>query len=96
MLLDTTTTPELEAEGLARDIVRLVNQARKDSGLHVSDRVRVTLVVPDDVAVAVGTHADYVAAETLALEVMVVDRLSTGHRLELPDGRHVHVGVAKD
>ena len=49
-------TPELEAEGLARDVVRLVNQARKDAGLHVSDRVRLSLVVPDDVWSAVEAH----------------------------------------
>jgi isoleucyl-tRNA synthetase len=96
VILDTALTPELEAEGLARDVVRLVNQARKDSGLHVSDRVRVSLVVPDDVSAAVEAHHDYVHAETLATEVMVVEQLSNGHRLELPDGRHVHVGVVKE
>jgi isoleucyl-tRNA synthetase len=96
VILDTSTTPELVAEGLARDIVRLVNQARKDAGLHVSDRVRVTLVVPDDVAAAVETHGGYVRTETLANELMTVESLSNGHRLELPDGRHVHVGVVRD
>ena len=96
VLLDTVLTPELEAEGLARDVVRLVNQARKDAGLHVSDRVRLSLVVPDDVWAAVDTHRDNVAAETLALEVMRVEQLSNGHRLELPDERHVHIGVVKD
>jgi isoleucyl-tRNA synthetase len=95
VVLDTTTTPELEAEGLARDVVRLVNQSRKDAGLHVSDRIRLTLVVPDDVWDAVEVHADYVRNETLADELMRVDSLSTGHRCELPDGRHVHVGVAR-
>jgi isoleucyl-tRNA synthetase len=96
VVLDTVLTPELEAEGLARDVVRLINQARKDSGLHVSDRVRVTLVVPDDVRAAVGTHGDYVRSETLSNELMVVEQLSNGHRLELPDGRHVHIGVVKE
>jgi isoleucyl-tRNA synthetase len=95
VVLDTVLTPELEAEGLARDIVRLINQARKDSGLHVSDRVRVSLVVPDDVRSAVDVHHDYVRSETLATELMVVDQLSNGHRLELPDGRHIHIGVVK-
>ena len=96
VLLDTTRTPELEREGLARDVVRLVNEARKASGLHVSDRVRATLVVPDDVWDAVDAHADYVKAETLANQLMRVEQLSNGHRLELPDGRHLHLGVVKD
>jgi isoleucyl-tRNA synthetase len=96
VVLDTVVSPELEAEGLARDVMRLVNQARKDAGLHVSDRVRTTLVVPDDVWAAVQTHIDQVRSETLADEVLRVDQLSNGHRLELPDGRHVHIGVVKD
>ena len=96
VVLDTTMTPELEAEGLARDVVRLINQARKDSGLHVSDRVRVTLVVPDDVWAAADAHGDYVKAESLADELLRVEALSNGHRLELPDGRAVLVGVVKN
>ena len=39
VVLDTDLTPELEAEGLARDLVRLVQQARRDAGLNVSDRI---------------------------------------------------------
>lgn len=96
VLLDTRSTPQLLAEGLARDVVRLVNQARKDSGLHVSDRVRVTLVVPDDVWQAVDRHGDYVKAETLATELMRVDELASGHRLELPDGRAIRIGVVRN
>ncbi len=95
VLLDVTMTPTLEAEGLARDVVRLVNQARKDAALHVSDRIRVTLVVPDDVWAAVETHLESLRAETLASEVMRVDQLVSGHKLELPDGRHIHIGTAK-
>ena len=41
--LDTTVTPELVAEGTARDVIRVIQQARKDAGLDVSDRI--TLVV---------------------------------------------------
>jgi isoleucyl-tRNA synthetase len=95
VILDTAVTPELEAEGLARDVVRGVNAARKDAGLHVSDRIRLTLVCADDVWDAVETHRDYVKEETLALEVLRVEELARSHRLELPDGRAVHIGVAR-
>ena len=42
VVLDTDVTPELAAEGAARDLIRLVQQARRDAGLHVSDRITLT------------------------------------------------------
>ena len=39
VVLDTVVTPELEREGIARDLVRQVQQARRDAGLDVSDRI---------------------------------------------------------
>ncbi len=94
VVLDTDITPELATEGLARDVVRLVNQARKAADLHVSDRVRLSLVAPDDVWTAVDSHKSYVAAETLAVEVLRVEALVDGQRLELHDGRQVRIGLA--
>ncbi len=49
VLLDTVVTPELAAEGTARDVVRVVQQARRDAGLDVSDRITLTLDAPDAV-----------------------------------------------
>ena len=46
VVLDLEVTPELESEGLARDLVRLVQQARRDAGLDVSDRIAVTVGLP--------------------------------------------------
>src|SRR5690606_19968055 len=43
VLLDTETTPELEAEGLARDLVRAVQETRKAAGFDISDRIRLPL-----------------------------------------------------
>ena len=69
VLLNTTTTDELEAEGLARDVVRVVQESRKRSGLDVSDRIRLRLVL-DRVGVdAVRAHSELVSAETLAVEL---------------------------
>jgi isoleucyl-tRNA synthetase len=97
VVLDTAVTPALEAEGLARDVVRLVQVARRDSGLHVSDRIRLVIDPHghDDVVAAVEAHRDYVMGEVLATELLVVDRISDARRAELPDGRALSLGVAK-
>ncbi len=70
--LDTTVTAELAAEGTARDVVRVVQQARRDAGLAVSDRIRLTIGAGDDVADAVRAHEAFVAGETLAVAVALL------------------------
>lgn len=69
VVLDTATTPLLEAEGLARDIIRAVQDTRKAAGLQVSDRIslRITGGSEEDI-VALATFGDTIAAETLALD----------------------------
>ncbi|WP_181311419.1 isoleucine--tRNA ligase [Nocardioides campestrisoli] len=69
VVLDTTLTPELEAEGLARDLVRTVQQARRDAGLDVSDRITLTVSGPQAVLDAARAHEQLVAGETLATSV---------------------------
>ncbi len=69
VVLDTTVTPELAAEGTAKDVVRLVQGARRDAGLAVSDRIVLTLDGPPEVLDAVRTHESFVAGEVLATTV---------------------------
>jgi isoleucyl-tRNA synthetase len=69
VVLDTAVTPSLAAEGLARDVVRVVQLARREAGLDVSDRITVIMDAPAEVVAAVEAHRDFVAAETLADEV---------------------------
>ena len=92
VLLDIELTPELAAEGLARDVVRLVQEARRAAGLHVSDRIEVSLDLPDDVAAAVRAHEAFVAGETLAVGVAYGAAVGAVHRGEVDD-RAVEVGV---
>jgi isoleucyl-tRNA synthetase len=66
VVLDTTQTPELIAEGRARELVRLIQEARKAAGFDVSDRIVVGLVVAAELQSAVDAHADYIRRETLA------------------------------
>ncbi len=69
VLLDTVVTPELAAEGTARDVVRVVQQARRDAGLDVSDRIALVLEAPEAVGEAVRAHEAFVAGEVLATTV---------------------------
>jgi isoleucyl-tRNA synthetase len=94
--LDATVTPELIAEGTARDVVRVVQQARRDAGLDVSDRI--TLVVGADGAVAdaVRAHAAFIAGETLATDLTVVPAAEVNSAPQpVGDGGEVRVTLAK-
>lgn len=65
-VLETAVTPELAAEGIARDVVRVVQQARRDAGFDIGDRIRLTVVGEPEVWQAVVAHQDLVVSETLA------------------------------
>jgi isoleucyl-tRNA synthetase len=69
VVLDTEVTPELAAEGLARDVIRVVQQARREAALDVADRITVTVEASAEVVAAVDTHREFVATETLATAV---------------------------
>jgi isoleucyl-tRNA synthetase len=71
VVLDTTVTPELASEGMARDIIRWVQQERKNAGLDVSDRIVLQLGAGDEATIAIATHQDLIARETLAVEVIL-------------------------
>ncbi|MEW6919455.1 isoleucine--tRNA ligase [Trueperella pyogenes] len=71
VVLDTVLDEALEAEGYARDVVRVVQDQRKADGLHVADRIRLSLRVPDARVVAVEANLGMITSETLALEASV-------------------------
>ena len=66
VVLDTEISDELAAEGVARDLIRAVQAARKDAGLHVSDRIELSLTLPADQLAAIEANRELVCAETLA------------------------------
>jgi len=63
--LNTEISEDLRCEGLARDLVRNVQDARKDAGLQISDRIHLYLEMPTSLADAVRQHLEYLQAETL-------------------------------
>jgi isoleucyl-tRNA synthetase len=94
LILDGAVTAELAEEGLARDAIRLIQQARKDAGLDVSDRIKLSVTGAASVLAAVAAHRALVMAETLALELEAIEaELSDGS--ELGDGQLIAVSVVK-
>ena len=67
--LDITVTEELLHEGIAREFVNRIQNIRKESGFEVTDKIRVVIEDLPFVAAAVRKHSDYIASQTLALEV---------------------------
>jgi len=76
--LDPAVTPVLRAEGMAREVVSRVQRLRKESGLAVSDRIRLAVGAPAEVQEALGVHVAWMAAEVLATEIILADAFPTG------------------
>ncbi len=95
VILDTEVTPALAAEGLARDVIRVVQQARREAGLDVSDRITLTVEASPAVTAAAQTHRDFVAAETLATSVSFETAGAAGFAGEAGEGETVRVSVAR-
>ncbi|MEM9217984.1 MAG: isoleucine--tRNA ligase [Cyanobacteria bacterium P01_F01_bin.150] len=66
VVLDTTISPELEREGIARDLVRLIQISRRDADLDIADHIELVLDLPADFLPVIEEHKDYICRETLA------------------------------
>jgi isoleucyl-tRNA synthetase len=95
VILDLTITPELEAEGRARDLVRMIQQARKDAGLHVADRITLGLDVPSEFKSALATHGDFIAEQTLATSWKEGSAGSAQQVKQELDGAEFIIGLSK-
>jgi len=95
VVLDTHLTPELEAEGLARDVVRAVQQARKDAGLDVSDRIALTIAGDQEAITAVETYRELIAGETLAVSVEAREAETGAGGTAVGSGSSVTISLSK-
>lgn len=93
--LDITLTPELEAEGIARDLVNRIQNIRKDSGFEVTDKIKVALESATVVVPAVEQFGDYIMAETLTADLQLVETVTGGQEIELPGEVKVQIQVSK-
>ncbi len=76
--LDTRITPELAAKGTARDVVRVVQQARREANLDVSDRIALSVAAAPPILTVIRDHQEFIAHETLAIAVALVDGVLEG------------------
>ena len=93
--LDLTMTGSLRKRGLAREVVRLVQDLRKTSGLEVSDRITLRLAGLETIA----EHFDFIAREVLATKLLIEPGEGEGTVLELEDldgSVHARVWLEKD
>ncbi|RFT30767.1 hypothetical protein CG403_00290, partial [Gardnerella vaginalis] len=83
VMLDTALTSDLLAEGYARDAIRAVQDARKENGLDVTDRIALTLNVPSVDVAKVEQFRDLIANETLATSLEVTEADSSATELSV-------------
>ncbi|NSX83116.1 isoleucine--tRNA ligase [Wolbachia endosymbiont of Atemnus politus] len=78
VILNTKLSDELTLEGLARDVVRLIQETRKQADFHISDRIRVVIKTEDEkFKEAVNTWSEYIKEQTLALSLEVNVEIGT-------------------
>lgn len=94
VLLDTEVTSELAEEGLARDLVRVIQQARRDAGLDVSDRIWLSIDAQADIAAAARAYEEFIAGETLADRV-TFQPVDDGFIGSVGDGSEVRVSATR-
>jgi isoleucyl-tRNA synthetase len=85
--LDITVTDDLRHEGIAREFVNRIQNIRKESGFEVTDKIRVVIEDLPFVSEAVKKHSDYIASQTLALEVA----LAPSSGLSSASGREIDI-----
>lgn len=80
--LDVTLTDNLRKEGIARELVNRVQNTRKDSGLEVTDKIKLTVLKFNNLQQAITDNKEYVMSETLTSEMVFVDELNEGADIE--------------
>jgi len=83
--LDITVTPELEAEGNAREFVNRIQKIRKDSGFELTDRIEVKVSVANGLKDSLTKFKTYICAEILADNLEILSELQEGTDIEVND-----------
>lgn len=95
VILNRVVTEELAAEGLARDVIRAIQQARKDADFDVSDRIKTELFAIQDVLKAVQNHEELVKGETLSLEIVYQESETLTETVSVGESAQIQIKVSK-
>ncbi|QXP72858.1 isoleucine--tRNA ligase [Tenacibaculum sp. AHE15PA] len=80
--LDVTINEDLRKEGVARELINRIQNARKETGLEVTDKIKLTILKSNDLQESVTANENYIKAETLTNELLFVDDLKDGIEIE--------------
>ena len=80
--LDVTINEDLRKEGVARELINRIQNARKESGLEVTDKIKLIVLRTADLETSVKANEDYIKIETLTNELVFVDELENGTEIE--------------
>ena len=80
--LDVNITEDLRKEGVARELVNRIQNARKDAGLEVTDKIKLTVLNFDNLQQSITDNKEYIMSETLTKELVFVDALAEGTDIE--------------
>ena len=80
--LDVTITEDLRKEGVARELVNRIQNARKDTGLEVTDKIKLTVLNFENLQQSISENREYIMSETLTKELVFVDELKDGTAIE--------------
>jgi isoleucyl-tRNA synthetase len=95
--LDVTVTEKLRQEGIAREFINRIQNFRKESGLEVTDKIRILIARHDSLDEAIRNHKNYIGIQTLADEVSLVDELNTdaARKVEIDETVHTWIRIEK-
>jgi len=93
--LDITISHELKQEGIAREFVNRIQNMRKESGLEVTDRISVKILTHQSFAKAVELNSEYIRAQILAGEMVLVETLEGGITVEIDEGITTDIFIQK-
>lgn len=92
--LDITLTEELKSEGLARELVNRIQNLRKETGLELTDKIKLFVKKDEQLENAINQNKDYICSETLTEQLLIEADIQGGTKIEL-DGLETEISISK-